>query len=500
MLSQRGTSSSFLPSRAVRVRAMRPRQPGGSLCRIAYSNPVAIPRYPDDITAEWLSTVLSNRGTPVRLSDVDVTSIGTGQTGATYRISATYAGDAGSLPDTFVIKLPAQDDTVRDRVVIGYRSECAFYTGVADRVRVPIPQCFYCEISDDAMDYALLLADQAPAVQGDQIAGCGEREARLVVTALAGLHGPSWCDPFWLNFPGIAFARPDEASAGGLGEVARMSAEITLDKLGDRMSAADRETFTTAMGLVTPWLLAERDRFALLHGDYRLDNLLFSPDAAGVTVVDWQTLGVGLPARDLAYFTATSLKPELRACDRTRPSRRILSSPCGLRRHRLRPRDLLAGLPTRHDPSSVDLGAGIRVRHRHRSRRRHGADHVGPRLPGHSRPRHARSYCVTRISIGSSLGRRDRCRGDVARVVTGQPTHRIGDVLGLGNPIGQKRRNDVRQCGLDSIGRPMAPAMSPVPIAVLTGPGCTLLTRIECLPSSAAKARAMPVTACLLAV
>jgi hypothetical protein len=30
-------------------------------------------------------------------------------------------------------------------------------------------------------------------------------------------------------------------------------------------------------------------------------------------VVDWQTLGVGLPARDLAYFTATSLRPELRA-------------------------------------------------------------------------------------------------------------------------------------------------------------------------------------------
>jgi hypothetical protein len=272
-----------------------------------------IPRYPDDVTREWLSEVLSRGNTGVQVSGVDVSAIGTGQTGATYRVSATYANDTGSLPDTFVIKLPAQDDTVRDRVAIGYRSECAFYTVVADRVQVPTPQCFYCDISDDALDYALLLADQAPAVQGDQLAGCGEREARLAVTALAGLHGPSWCDPVWLDFPGIAFARPDEASAKGLGEVARMSAEITLDKLGDRMNAADRETFTTAMDLVAPWLLAERDRFALLHGDYRLDNMLFYPDAAGVTVVDWQTLGVGLPARDLAYFTATSLKPELRA-------------------------------------------------------------------------------------------------------------------------------------------------------------------------------------------
>ena len=278
---------------------------------MTYSSPVAIPRYPDDVSAEWLSAVLG-AGTPVELSSVDVVPIGTGQTGAAYRVSVTYAVPS-SLPDTFVIKLPAQDDTVRERVAIGYRSECAFYTGVVGHVKVPTPQCFYCEISDDALDYALLLADQAPATQGDQIAGCGDREARLAVTALAGLHGPSWCDPVWLDFPGIAFARPDEASAGGLGEVARMSADITLDKLGDRMSAADRQTFTKAMGLVTPWLLAERERFALLHGDYRLDNLLFSSDGAAVTVVDWQTLGVGLPARDLSYFTATSLKPELRA-------------------------------------------------------------------------------------------------------------------------------------------------------------------------------------------
>ncbi len=274
---------------------------------------VSIPRYPGDVTPEWLSAALSGAGTPVEVAEVDVVAIGTGQTGATYRVTARYATDSGDLPQTFVIKLPAQDDTVRERVTIGYRSECAFYATVADRVRVPTPQCFYCEITEDALDYALLLADQAPAVQGDQIAGCGEPEARLAVVALAGLHGPSWCDPVWLDFPGIAFARPDEASAKGLGDVAKMSADITLEKLGDRMSADDRETFTTAMGLVTPWLLAEHDRFALLHGDYRLDNMLFDPDRTRVSVVDWQTLGVGLPARDLAYFTATSLNSQLRA-------------------------------------------------------------------------------------------------------------------------------------------------------------------------------------------
>ncbi len=217
------------------------------------------------------------------------------------------------MPQTFVIKLPAQDDTVRDRVVIGYRSECAFYASVADRVQVPTPQCFYCEISEDAMDYALLLADQAPAVQGDQIAGCGEQEARLAVIALAGLHAPSWCDPVWLDLPGIGFGGRTKPAPTGMGEVAKMSADITLDKLGDRMTPEDHDTFSAAMGMVTPWLLTESDRFALMHGDYRLDNMLFDPDRTRVSVVDWQTLGVGLPARDLAYFTATSLNSQLRA-------------------------------------------------------------------------------------------------------------------------------------------------------------------------------------------
>ena len=274
---------------------------------------MAIPRTPADVTPAWLSTVLKEHRAGVDVSEVDVVAIGTGQTGATYRVSARYETDPAGLPQTFVIKLPAQDDAVRDRVILGYRSECAFYSSVADRVRVPTPQCFYCEISDDAMEFALLLADQAPAVQGDQIAGCGEQEARLAVAALAALHGPSWCDPVWLDFPAIAFGRPDEDSAKGLGEVAKMSADITLGKLGDRMSAEDRETFTATMGLVTPWLLAERDRFSLMHGDFRLDNMLFDPDRTRVSIVDWQTLGVGLPARDLAYFTATSLDSQLRS-------------------------------------------------------------------------------------------------------------------------------------------------------------------------------------------
>ena len=272
-----------------------------------------IPRHPTDVTSDWLSTVLSAGDASVRVEHVEVTPIGTGQTGATYRVSAVYAADPAGLPGSFVVKLPAADDTVRDRVALGYRSECAFYAAVAERVTIPAPRCIYCEISDDAADYALLLSDAAPAVQGDQITGCGERQARLAVTALAGLHGPTWCEAEWLTFPGLAMAQLDEAGANGMGEVARMSADITAARLGDKLGDADCDTLRAALDLVTPWVLAPLGRFSLIHGDYRLDNMLFTPGDTAITVVDWQTLGVGLPARDLAYFTATSLDPALRA-------------------------------------------------------------------------------------------------------------------------------------------------------------------------------------------
>jgi hypothetical protein len=70
---------------------------------------VPIPRHPADVTPAWLSAVLA-----ADVRTVDVTPIGTGQTGATYRVSATYATEQSGLPATFAIKLPAQDDAVRE--------------------------------------------------------------------------------------------------------------------------------------------------------------------------------------------------------------------------------------------------------------------------------------------------------------------------------------------------------------------------------------------------
>ena len=266
-----------------------------------------IPVSPDEVTASWLTDVLRTG-----VDAVDVSPIGTGQTGATYRVAVRYGSDAG-LPGSFVVKLPAQDEAVRDRVALSYRSEHAFYTEVADTVAVPLARCYHCAIADEGAQFVLLLADMAPAEQGDQILGCTPAQAHLAVTALAGLHGPRFNDPAWLSFTGTVMPKPDEATARGLGDITGVAAQTTLEKLGPRMDPADRATVSESAALIGDWLWNAPPRFSLLHGDYRLDNLLFDPDHTRVTVVDWQTLAVGLPARDLAYFIATSLPADERA-------------------------------------------------------------------------------------------------------------------------------------------------------------------------------------------
>ena len=52
-----------------------------------------------------------------------------------------------------------------------------------------------------------------------------------------------------------------------------------------------------------------------VHGDFRLDNMLFHPDPTGarpLIVVDWQTVQLGLGPSDVAYFLGNAFDAEVR--------------------------------------------------------------------------------------------------------------------------------------------------------------------------------------------
>lgn len=261
--------------------------------------PVPVPATVEELTPAWLSQALDRT-----ITAVEHERIGTGQIGTCHRLRLT--GD--DVPITMLAKLPADDPAVRPMLAGVYRSEVRFYTDVAPTVAIRVPTCFHATPVTEDGAFVLLLADLAPAEQGDQLAGCTPDQARDAVVNLAGLHGPRWCDPTLLDVEGLAINGPDDAAL--LAELYGPATDIFIDGLGELLDAETVVTLRACVGAAEVWSLGRRERFGLVHGDYRLDNLMFPPDGgAGVVALDWQTLSLGLPARDLAYVVGTSLSP-----------------------------------------------------------------------------------------------------------------------------------------------------------------------------------------------
>jgi hypothetical protein len=250
----------------------------------------------EGLTPAWVSAAL---GRPVH--SLERTVVGTGQMGTCYRLLLT--GDP-QLPASVLVKLPSADAGMREMVAGSYAAEVRFYRELAATVEIRVPLTYYARIADKGV-FTLVMEDLAPSIPGDQITGCTPEQAAHAVRNLAGLHGPRWCDPALLEAEGLSLN--DEDGAAGVQQTLPSSAELTIEVLGDAIDPRDAATFREACAVTGRWLLGRPERFGLVHGDYRLDNLLFPPDQPGVHAVDWQGVSLGLPARDVAYFLGTGL-------------------------------------------------------------------------------------------------------------------------------------------------------------------------------------------------
>lgn len=264
----------------------------------------------DGLDPERLNALLRDAGFDVTITAAAGEPVGTGQMGASYRLSLAFDGDPGEVPSTLVAKVAAGPPEKRAVASGSYRTEVAFYREVAPTVDVRVPRCFASWMTDDGTDFVLLLEDLAPRRQGDQVLGCGVDEAVAAAVNLAGLHGPRWRDPTLAGAGGLNVV--DEESASLLAAVLAPMTERFVDRFGDRLRPEDREVLERVPAVAGAWLVGRSERFGPVHGDYRLDNLMFHPDGVDVAAVDWQTVSLGLPARDLAFLCATGLDAEVR--------------------------------------------------------------------------------------------------------------------------------------------------------------------------------------------
>jgi aminoglycoside phosphotransferase (APT) family kinase protein len=227
------------------------------------------------VDATWVADALG-----AMVSAVDVEPIA----GHLARVHVRYdEADAG--PATVVVKLPPTDHAVRARGLASraYEREARFYRHAAPVAGIRVPWCFRAQLTDDGLA-ALVLEDLA----GER--GHAYLDAGAAVDALADLHASWWDSPYLDAMPWMPRA-DDAASAATLDERYASALASSADWVGRVLGADAVDVCERLVGNVAALVGggATDDVHTMVHGDVRIDNLLFGlPDGDAVAAVDWQ--------------------------------------------------------------------------------------------------------------------------------------------------------------------------------------------------------------------
>jgi hypothetical protein len=279
-------------------------------------------RRPEDLTASWLASVLASTelleggGT---VHSFAAFPVGTGQMADTLRVTVD-TGPAGARSRSLIAKFASADEQSRSTGLMtrAYEIEVGFYAEVARRIGTRLPACYYSAIEPDTGWFVILLEDIADGVQGDQLDGCDVEVAEAALVEMAALHGPAWSDPTLAGLEWLQRGGPEsEQFLAGL--VTSLWPGF-VERYASRLATRHLELCDRLMAVLGPWLAGRPVGTTVVHGDFRLDNLLLCEGDPRPYVVDWQTASWGSAASDVSYFLGGSLTMD----DRRRHSRHLL--------------------------------------------------------------------------------------------------------------------------------------------------------------------------------
>lgn len=259
---------------------------------------------PTDLTSAWLTAAIGQG----EITDFTSERIGTGQMSQCHRIALTYADGTAAGPATVVLKVAATDENSRQTGhALGlYEREVRFYTDIAPRLSGPVAPCYHAAYDSQTGVFALLLGDAAPAVVGDEIRGATPDQAGLALSELGRIHAPlignsALANADWLN-------RESPINQALIGQLWAAFSERYADSIAPEHRTVCERLVAAFDAYLDAEAAADRDE-GLVHGDYRLDNMLFGNPGAdrALTVVDWQTVTWGPAFTDVAYFLGCAL-------------------------------------------------------------------------------------------------------------------------------------------------------------------------------------------------
>ncbi len=269
------------------------------------------PHAPEDVTAVWLTSVLAQQGYEAPVAGFTARNIGTGQVGRNVRFALRYAKGADEgAPTSLVGKFASADPTSRATGIAqhNYVKEVHFYRTLRPLVEIRTPTLLHVDLDETTGLFCLIMEDLHPAVQGDQIRGCGLEEAQLALAEAARLHGPTW------NLAALQrdeIINPPGRDAGQLRAIWSMVYEGFVQRYRARLAPRHAALLARFTERLEAYSMPPNAQFALTHGDFRLDNMLFGGPYP-LAVVDWQTPALGHPLADVAYFLGAGLLPEVR--------------------------------------------------------------------------------------------------------------------------------------------------------------------------------------------
>jgi hypothetical protein len=277
----------------------------------------AYPTSPAEITAEWLTDALRSSGA---ISSATVTSFeakiigeGAGFMGQLAKLSVRYDRDEPGAPDSLIGKFPAAFQENREVAMFFrfYEREVNFYEQIAKRVSMRVPRCYFSAFEPATGDYALLLEDMAPAIVGDQLAGCAGERAELCIKELAQFHAMWWDSPELAKFDWMPSLDADwyrQAVVKGYSDAWGPFDQYFGEKLTPRIRSVAKE-FVDHIDPFMTYLASPP--ITIVHADYRLDNLFFGDGTtcAPLGVIDWQITVRGRGTFDVAYFTGGTMDP-----------------------------------------------------------------------------------------------------------------------------------------------------------------------------------------------
>jgi len=198
-----------------------------------------------------------------------------------------------------------------------YEREGRFYQHIAGKLSVRVPRCYWNHMDPESGTFGLMLEDMGNRTSLSQLVGADPVRAGTALASLGRLHGGWWAVPEldaldWMP-------RLDDPINLAAGEQYRLAWPLFLERLEPCLPAGAAELGRRIQpAFETLMMQGMREApVTVCHGDFRLDNLLFSDLADDpfekVALLDWQITYRGPAVSDVAYFLCQSLDPVTRA-------------------------------------------------------------------------------------------------------------------------------------------------------------------------------------------